>query len=689
MLKRTLVVLGAINLILLCSVCWLGFLAWVSPCHPGDFCFSSQQTAETWRIRLTSGDAHKADLALDIVERRLDSLAQVDSRDCAQDGLEGLNQAIDAYFFYREGVEGAAGINLTDKFITLLVQADVVLSGLEKESSYAACLDVIQEIQVKVVKFLSKVQMGEEVALPRLENTLGEFVPISFLGYEVDHSIYPLEGGHEAVGCETCHTDGEYAYTPTTCEDCHRFDFEHKKIQEFSDQKMAFIAFYPEDPNAECEDCHTVADREPTHYHHVGVNACRGCHEDDSLVIHYPGDCLDCHQDTEIWAVADYDHTWNKDCEACHAIDAPPFAFAQSCSRCHVVEEWSSDAFQKTTPRNTCLMIENDTHYPGDCLACHNTKSWRYPRFDHSGYRNCVSCHLLDIPDRHLGGQCTQCHVTADWDTIIFEHEGYPNCIGCHGGLAPVPHYAGQCSRCHKISNWFDASFSHHGFPDCKECHSAPSGHFSGQCSDCHNKYNWRSRAVDHTGSTSCSDCHAGIAPAGHFPGSCNNCHNTNTWSGATVNHTGFNDCMSCHNSPPDHYSGQCSACHNTSNWAVIRFDHSGATNCGSCHNAPSGHWPGQCSDCHNTSNWGQVNFDHQTYTNCNACHARPSGHPRGQCSNCHSSNTWYIPPTPNSAAHGANSPNRHPIAHGDTYTAASNRANSNAEYRPYGNGER
>ena len=82
-------------------------------------------------------------------------------------------------------------------FETMLVQADVVLSGLEKESNYDACEDVIQEIQVKVVKFLSNIQLSEEVALPRLDSDLGESIPISFLGYEVDHSIYPLEGGHE------------------------------------------------------------------------------------------------------------------------------------------------------------------------------------------------------------------------------------------------------------------------------------------------------------------------------------------------------------------------------------------------------------------------------------------------------------------------------------------------------------
>jgi hypothetical protein len=36
--------------------------------------------------------------------------------------------------------------------------------------------------------------------------------------------------------------------------------------------------------------------------------------------------------------------------------------------------------------------------------------------FNHSGYTDCISCHLKDRPGEHDQGQCSECHNTQGWE---------------------------------------------------------------------------------------------------------------------------------------------------------------------------------------------------------------------------------------------------------------------------------
>ena len=310
-------------------------------------------------------------------------------------------------------------------------------------------------------------------------------------------------------------------------------------------------------------------------------------------------------------------------CDTCHNagkyIDTP-----KECIQCHL------------------LQLPNP-HYPGACEFCHTPVSWTDIQFDHTiaAAMDCAACHEKDKPAEHYNGQCSACHVTQAWNLITFDHTvaGAVDCISCHAKVEPANHYPGQCSNCHNTSDWKSVVFSHVGLTDCISCHSkdTPANHYAGQCSNCHDpNSSWQNAYFNHSGFTDCTSCHAGNAPANHYPGQCSNCHDPNsTWQNVHFNHSGYTDCISCHigSAPGNHYPGQCSNCHNTSSWSGAVFNHSGFTDCISCHlkDRPADHDSGQCSNCHNTQHWGDGGGDGvigfltngilQPFS-CTACHA-------------------------------------------------------------------
>jgi hypothetical protein len=103
-----------------------------------------------------------------------------------------------------------------------------------------------------------------------------------------DHNLsdFPLLGGHLGVVCESCHKDGQFVGTPTSCFTCHGYPGWHGS------------AF-----GANCLDCHTVNTwyrvkfgnhpwfQHPREDDFGGMNNCRGCHP----VSVYETDCDSCH----------------------------------------------------------------------------------------------------------------------------------------------------------------------------------------------------------------------------------------------------------------------------------------------------------------------------------------------------------------------------------------------------------
>ncbi len=146
----------------------------------------------------------------------------------------------------------------------------------------------------------------------------------------------------------------------------------------------------------------------------------------------------------------------------------------------------------------------------------------------------CADCHQEALPDSHFTGDCAACHTPVSWAEATFDHAlaGSRDCASCHADRKPANHFDGQCSACHNTSSWEDASFNHAGQTDCKSCHTdkAPKNHFSGQCSDCHSTSSWK---FEHANGLDCVACHADDRPKEHASGQCSNCHNTKNWDDA------------------------------------------------------------------------------------------------------------------------------------------------------------
>jgi len=64
--------------------------------------------------------------------------------------------------------------------------------------------------------------------------------PTRWSDVSVDHSFFPLAGGHRDLACTRCHTGGTYQGLSSTCEGCHRRPGGH--------------------PSGPCDNCHTIYD---------------------------------------------------------------------------------------------------------------------------------------------------------------------------------------------------------------------------------------------------------------------------------------------------------------------------------------------------------------------------------------------------------------------------------------------
>ncbi len=695
-MKKTLIILGVINAGLVFLVLGLLFLAETYPFRPGGILFDVQSFAESTQVRLTSDPARRAERSFELVERRLLDLT-LSKPQHLKKAILAFDDSLSAAIRNIETVPNDQKEALYRTVEKMLVRIDIVLSGLEKSvssDSLATMREKIAALQAASTPVEIQKIVQEKPKTPAL--ILSQAIP--FIGEEVDHSIFPLEGGHADVECETCHETGEYADTPKECASCHTLDEELVLDTEYlASMARAAGPNYPLHYQGDCANCHVDTEWSEIIYDHAHVFDCVSCHAGDipleqasvdetprfvrnvlwkynakpatATQVHYPGDCKDCHTSFETWEEYEFDHHQGT-CQSCHGVYnfTDIFETDESCLRIDSCQE--------------CHNYDgHEEKYPGDCTNCHtDVNDWLNIQVNHDIYPNCVQCHLDDKPNPHSVGQCSDCHVTSNWSKVYFKHDAsttncaschdaphgnlgsdcgtchstltwrdssmfhnFTNCSNCHN--APAGHYPAACTACHVTGSWSKVSFNHTGITTCTQCHAVPSHHYPGACLSCHNTNNWSSISFNHAGVTTCSNCHP--SPSGHYAGDCNRCHITANWTQVHFDHTGYTTCTTCHATPSNHYPGDCTLCHNTSSWVDAYYSHNSNDNCTSCHATPSGHWPGQCSKCHNTNEWVSVVFDHTGYTDCKSCHDRPADHSRGQCSKCHNTTTWYLPPTP------------------------------------------
>ena len=501
MMKKIFALLLGINLIIGITILGLFYLAETYPFNPGDNLYGVQLVAESWRVNLTARGEKQTNLALSITERRLADLARAEQPQEIVIAMRAFEDSLDRTTMYVREFDNKTENEPMDfpQFKTLLSKAQLVLYAIDKKYNF----DRVTNLRTKIDDLLVITPAAESERV--IENGFSNPISINaevitFLGQEVDHEVYPLLGKHENTDCQYCHPSGEYANTPTECEDCHADDIAQIRDETFQ-LSRAQLASFLDSPNKNQQ--------------------------------HFEGACIECHNE-ESWEPTEFDHRGVTECHSCHSEDTPD-------------------------PTSDTHEIHQEV-YSKFCVRCHqDTESWEEIQYTHMNEIECASCHQSEAPEEHyIDKTCIQCHTdTDDWNVFEFDHAGYKDCVSCHAG--PSDHYLGRCATCHGNTNsWLEYNFIHISLYDCQSCHTASTGHYSGQCSNCHNNNAWLPANFRHIGYSifKCSTCHRGDAPSPHYGSTCGRCHTTSSWSQILLDHSGKTPCLDCHagDEPSNHY---------------------------------------------------------------------------------------------------------------------------------------
>lgn len=456
---------------------------------------------------------------------------------------------------------------------------------------------------------------------------------------------FPLEGKHEWLACEDCHTSGDWGDVDPECRSCH----EHPHGEG------------GRTPLRECEGCHdarawtvrtipaSVFDHNDTAF---ATYALEGAHVDVA--------CVDCHID------AKFVPTDSEACTDCHK-DPHRAPFSNRCEDCHRVQSWFVEAFDHKLTGFTLL----GQHTLQPCQDCHGAQVLKPLRHEtcsdchkdiHRGQfvpRTCDTCHTIDraafeIPDFNhdltefpLRGQhaerttCQDCHGSGPKAT--YRPIAHEDCDDCHEDPHDGRFEPALCRSCHQETRWDAGEFDHNltDFP-------LKGQHAEQDCESCHPDNRWVGIAFE-----SCADCHEENPHETAFANdTCADCHTEIEWADLTpwnhLEHTGFDI-------KQQHVEQGCLDCHES----LTRFVGNDQA-CETCHadDAPLGHFEGACMPCHPSTGWLPADLggrDHAVtgYTltathamlACEDCHGPPSV-PKAlvgeDCIDCHADDDFH-----------------------------------------------
>ncbi|MCA9977879.1 MAG: hypothetical protein KC413_19095, partial [Anaerolineales bacterium] len=306
---------------------------------PGDRLFPAQVWSEqTWSLAFNKDQEQRAAILLAILERRLDGLEAVQGTNREMLALSYVDAALDQALLAinalpvdaRPGWE-ARLIVLTERAMALMNGLDVmqlnpvgtaVLTLLDK---FESLLRMMLDSDGSTIDFatLAATETNlDAVPTPEANGTsialLNDARNVPFLQGNVNHSFFPLQGGHANVSCETCHSSGNYEATDARCIACHAQDDNHDGVY-----------------GRDCTLCHDISAWQNVNYDHsfIGNNDCATCHNPPAN--HFEGACRDCHSDTNNFRNATFDHSriGGQDCAACH--NPPANHYAGACRDCH------------------------------------------------------------------------------------------------------------------------------------------------------------------------------------------------------------------------------------------------------------------------------------------------------------------------------------------------------------------
>jgi hypothetical protein len=325
-----------------------------------------------------------------------------------------------------------------------------------------------------------------------------------------NEKAFPLEGRHRDVPCASCHQQGTYKGTPTTCLDCH---WTRRQDDRFRLQL-----------GTRCEECHRPTTWTAVQWDHDAMTgmplgaahrqlSCQSCHSNDSFRTTQTT-CFSCHQ---------------KEFQATRTPNHVAAGFPTTCETCHKV---SDTTFQQARVDHAAAFPLVGVHAQQTCVSCHRNNVFQ------GTSRDCVGCHrpLYDrttAPNHAAAGfptTCENCHRPTDvsWQGNGFNHSSVFALVGRHAQTA--------CASCH-VNNVFRGT--------------------ARDCVGCHRTSYERTTAPSH-------------AAAG-FPTTCDNCHRASdtTWTQGTFNHrfpitSGPHrvSCTTCHQGGGSFQTFTCLVCH-------------------------------------------------------------------------------------------------------------------------------
>ncbi len=423
----------------------------------------------------------------------------------------------------------------------------------------------------------------------------------------------------EQVECATCHAEHEGRSADIVKLDSDTFD------HTLTDFKLT-------GSHAErvCQDCHSEARRfreEPSD--------CFSCHEtNDSHQGQLGKDCSNCHKSTH-WTETSFDHDKNTsyplsgshqvvkcalchtnqrykgvstDCYSCHQInDYHQGNFGKDCKQCHQTKNWKENNFDHGKASEFALQGQ---HSEISCDSCHIANQFKEPLA-----KECVSCHLAD--DVHQGvnsADCSACHNTREWKNPQFDHQkdtDFPlksqhaklDCRICHTGTTKDMKLDTACFSCHQIDDVHQQSLGKN-------------------CARCHSESGWSQNVVfDH-------DMTMFPLIGMHSVEPCEACHESQQFSETP------GKCLDCHQQSDtlhETFGSDCGSCHNPNDWLLWEFDHQQRTDfalegahadlsCQSCHDQGQKYTTGKhfvCADCHRNDDAHSGEFGMQ----CSRCH--------------------------------------------------------------------
>jgi len=411
-----------------------------------------------------------------------------------------------------------------------------------------------------------------------------DIVHLNRATFDHDLTDFHLRGGHASVACASCHEeDRKFSETPGSCIDCHRDNDPHKG-----------------NLGDKCGDCHTPRawnefefDHDKTDFPLEGKHkkaACDACHVNER-----------------------YKNT-PATCDACHALDDVHGGDnGDKCEDCHSPRDWKKSEFDHD--RDTEFRLRG-RHRKIECEACHvEPVNRKEPPSD------CHGCHRNDDQHRgRYGRKCDSCHNEKSWKRARFDHTGqtdFPlkgkhrdlNCDACHQGKLDEEQLGRDCIACHRADDAHD-------------------GRQGEDCARCHTESGWAQRVLfDH-------DLTPFPLIGMHASAPCEECHLSTAYGETRA------ECNACHEQDDVHKGGvgtDCGRCHNPNDWALWMFDHDKQTD----FSIDGAHSDLLCADCHNKPVGGRK-VDQSV--RCNACHAQDDAH-GGRfgryCERCHNTDSF------------------------------------------------